>query len=135
MTPLHANFGGRPWADENLVLTAVFVLPGFVSLFGGRVGEAAFGVMGEAEEVLHALADDFQRSAVEGGRDPGGGPGADQRSQAQQQGAEPALLLVPFQEFQPGEAGLQHLGHQRQPFALPQWAGFVGHELQQLEPQ
>ena len=102
---------------------------------GARVGQAAFRMVGQAEVGLHPMVDGFDGGAVEGLGDALRGPGADQRAQAQQQGAEAALLLVAFQKLQATEAGLQHLGQQRQTFALGELCGLSGHELQQVEPQ
>ncbi len=68
---------GWPWADENLVLTAEIVLPGFVTLSRACIGEAAQRVVGWAEVGLDPMADGFYGRAVEGLGDAFGGPGAD----------------------------------------------------------
>ena len=84
-------------------------------------------MVGRAEVSADPVADRFRGGAGLG--DAIWGPSADQGAQAQQQGAEAALLLIAFQEFQSTEAGLQHLGHEGQPFALDQLGGLGGHEL------
>ena len=67
----------RPWADENLGLTAETVLPGSVSLCRACVGQAALGVVGRAEVGADPVADRFHGGAGEGLGDALWGPGAD----------------------------------------------------------
>jgi hypothetical protein len=75
---------GPPWADENLVLTADVVLPGFVSLRRAGVGEAALGVVGDAEVGFGPVLDGFDGGAVQRFGDALRGPGADQRAEAEE---------------------------------------------------